>query len=508
MKGAESRSLTSQRFDGRRSLVSRRNSRVFIAATALVILCLLRGVSAAHAQEIAHCEGDDSIAELQSSIRTHNEHIFRLNRKFPEYWYFQGKVPEEVLLDGTLGDVERFLGELSNRRAAILFYGHRSPKFCTWLLWLDDESSSKKQEMPVIGPIDKVRRLSVIQEVRTLDDGNFDKFDSFRQGMQNRGLIASTGALSTEETASALSQSSDLLLPPRVSAALKALDIETLVVVPITIAKKDEQFASIGTVPYAALPIDGKPLIFRMSVIVAPGFYVFTESPKAPKTEFEEAIIVGDPDGTLPGARHEAESIAADLHTTPLIGSEATISAVVEKLRNQASTDLVHLATHGIADSENPLDDSYLMMHGGGKWTARQISKEKLKGQPLVVMSACQTGLGKDFGVGTIGLARAWQWAGARAVIMSLWNIDDTATRDLMRSFIRLSQNMPVDKALQRAMQLAYQVDVNPALWAGFSVFGTPEKSVIKRTGPASVHVQDDQCWSRLSNIMMYKVPE
>jgi CHAT domain-containing protein len=58
---------------------------------------------------------------------------------------------------------------------------------------------------------------------------------------------------------------------------------------------------------------------------------------------------------------------------------------------------------------------------------------------------------------------------------MSLWNVDDDTTRDLMRGFIRLAGTMPVDKALQRAMQTARQTNPNPALWAGFSVFGTPE---------------------------------
>lgn len=444
----------------------------------LVFLLLLGGAGAAHAQQIAHCQGDDSIAELQSSIKTHNEHIFRLNRKFLEYWYFQGKVYEEVLLNGTLDDVERFLKELGDRRAAVLFYGHRSPKLCTWLLWLNDESAPGKRYVDDLGSLDFGQDLKVIQDIRTLDQLDFKNFDSFRHGMQNRGLAVATGVMSAAETNSTLSEFADVLLPHRIAEALQALSIDTLIVVPITIEERDEQFASIGTVPFAALPVGGKPLIASMSVVVAPGFYIFTETPTSQDRGYEEAIVVGDPDGSLPGARAEAERIAHDLNVEPLIGSEATIDAVVEKLRVQESTDLIHLATHGIADSQNPLDESYLKMHGGDEWTARQISSLQLPGQPMVVMSACQTGLGKDFGVGTIGLARAWQWAGARAVVMSLWNVNDAATKDLMRDYVRLSLEVPADKAMQRAMQIAYQANADPTLWAGFSVFGTPERLV------------------------------
>ena len=91
-------------------------------------------------------------------------------------------------------------------------------------------------------------------------------------------------------------------------------------------------------------------------------------------------------------------------------------------------------------------------------------------------MSACQTGLGKDFDVGTIGMAMAWLYAGASSVVMSLWNVDDAATRQLMTTFIRHAATKPPDKALQEAMkETRHKYPNDPALWAGFSVFGSPE---------------------------------
>jgi CHAT domain-containing protein len=152
-------------------------------------------------------------------------------------------------------------------------------------------------------------------------------------------------------------------------------------------------------------------------------------------------------------------------------------------LTDHAKTvDLIHLATHGVANSKDPLDKSYLVL-SDSLWTARQISKfrqsEKaepvFKNHPLIVMSACQTALGKDFSVGTIGLARAWHWVGASNVVMSLWSVDDCATQKLMTDFIRLKANKPTDKALQEAMQLSRESDDNPANWASFGIFGKPE---------------------------------
>ena len=101
---------------------------------------------------------------------------------------------------------------------------------------------------------------------------------------------------------------------------------------------------------------------------------------------------------------------------------------------------------------------------------------------PLVVMSACQSGLGKVFGGGVFGLARAWHSAGAPQVVMSLWNVDDLATKLLMQDFVaRVTEGAPAEFALQEAMKAtrsrlpatpAQMPD--PALWAGFALFGLP----------------------------------
>ncbi len=102
----------------------------------------------------------------------------------------------------------------------------------------------------------------------------------------------------------------------------------------------------------------------------------------------------------------------------------------------------VHFATHGLLDSERPgLSSLVLSMvdaNGNtedGFLRANDIYNLKLPAE-LVVLSACQTGLGKEVkGEGMIGLTRGFMYAGAARVVVSLWNVNDRATADLMAAF-------------------------------------------------------------------------
>ena len=94
----------------------------------------------------------------------------------------------------------------------------------------------------------------------------------------------------------------------------------------------------------------------------------------------------------------------------------------------------------------------------------------------LVVLSACQTALGKLAETeGIIGLSRSFLMAGARTVVVSLWSVDDEATRLLMEYFYKaLFEGKTVPEALRAAqLELKGQADYkNPYYWAGFVVVG------------------------------------
>ena len=95
----------------------------------------------------------------------------------------------------------------------------------------------------------------------------------------------------------------------------------------------------------------------------------------------------------------------------------------------------------------------------------------------LVVLSACETGLGKQVkGEGLVGLTQAFLYAGARSIAVSLWNVEDSATADLMIQFHRhiSKPNLSKAQALRRAqLDLINRADLaHPYNWAAFVLTG------------------------------------
>ncbi len=150
---------------------------------------------------------------------------------------------------------------------------------------------------------------------------------------------------------------------------------------------------------------------------------------------------------TLPGAEAEGRAVAAQWPGSRLlVGTEATEGALLRV----EGPGVLHLATHGFFVpggewTENPLLRSGLAMAGSnrrgtagddGLLTALEVGALDLGPTQLVVLSACETGVGRlRSGDGPQGLQRAFAAAGARTVVMSLWQVDDAATRDLMVAY-------------------------------------------------------------------------
>jgi CHAT domain-containing protein len=144
---------------------------------------------------------------------------------------------------------------------------------------------------------------------------------------------------------------------------------------------------------------------------------------------------------------------------------------------------IVHFATHGFLDSKHPELSGIVLttMNRNG------VSKNGLMPLPdiysldlsaqLVVLSACQTALGKDLkGEGLVGLAHSFMSAGAKSVVASLWKVDDRATALLMREFYKgmLQEGMTPSAAL-RSAKLKMMHDKQwraPYYWAGFVLQG------------------------------------
>lgn len=158
------------------------------------------------------------------------------------------------------------------------------------------------------------------------------------------------------------------------------------------------------------------------------------------------------------------------------------------KLRDIKNPQILHLATHGFfldVDSDNsPMLNTGLLFAGvknelpntadDGILTAYEASALKLDSTNLVVLSACETGLGELVsGEGVFGLQRAFELAGAKNIIMSLWKVDDAATQLLMTFFYeQLMISKQVRGAFKEAQRRLREIYPSPYYWGAFVVSG------------------------------------
>ena len=210
----------------------------------------------------------------------------------------------------------------------------------------------------------------------------------------------------------------------------------------------------------------------------------------------------------LPGTMTEASMVssilkAQDVQTNTFFGYDATESSF--KSLSGSSEALIHIATHGFykpseqirrigfystGDSSinvHPMSRSGLLMagcndawnglfsHSGedGVLTASEIADLDLSSTQLVVLSACETGLGEVTEDGIAGLQRAFKNAGVQSLIMSLWKVDDKATSILMEEFYTLlSKGIDKNNAFRQAQEkLRHKKQFNnPYYWASFIV--------------------------------------
>jgi CHAT domain-containing protein len=171
-------------------------------------------------------------------------------------------------------------------------------------------------------------------------------------------------------------------------------------------------------------------------------------------------------------------------------GQEGTLTALDFDASRSTAVDpdlgryrIVHFATHALANSEHPelsgIVLSLVGRHGeplDGFLRLHDIYNLKL-GADLVVLSGCQTALGQDIrGEGLVGLTRGFMYAGAPAVVASLWNVSDQGTSELMTRFYRamLQDGLTPAAALRRA-QIDMRKDPTwsaPFYWAAFTLQG------------------------------------
>lgn len=223
----------------------------------------------------------------------------------------------------------------------------------------------------------------------------------------------------------------------------------------------------------------------------------------------KKATLIGFPDyGSgvivqLPGTKVEVDGINKVLKSSGYQVAELTQKDATEtNLKSAKEVSILHIATHGYflkdvektswpigvhADNakDNVLLRSGLMLTGAsdadkskagldssnnGIITSYEAMNLDLKGTNLVVLSACETGLGEiKAGEGVYGLQRAFLVAGAEAIVMSLWKVDDAATQQLMNNFYNnLVKTSDKQKAFKQAQQQLMTKFKEPFYWGAF----------------------------------------
>ncbi|NEO86482.1 MAG: tetratricopeptide repeat protein [Spirulina sp. SIO3F2] len=255
--------------------------------------------------------------------------------------------------------------------------------------------------------------------------------------------------------------------------------------------------SSLFLVPFPALKnATGEYLIQNHTILTAPSIQTLslTRTQKQQSPLGNGALIVGNPTmpsiapdfgetpqplTPLPGAEQEAKAIADLLDTNAITGNAAHKSAMVAQMQN---AELIHLATHGLLDDIRGIGSAIALAPDpnfnpelgqvNGLLTAEEIFDLNLKAD-LVVLSACDTGRGRITGDGVVGLSRSFIAAGVPSVLVSLWQVPDAPTAQLMTEFYsQREQTGDNAQALRQAMLATMQSHPEPRNWAAFTLIG------------------------------------
>jgi len=296
------------------------------------------------------------------------------------------------------------------------------------------------------------------------------------------------------------------------SQAIRRVDVEGRKLYEFLVAPLESQLAKqkrlilvpdgiLAYLPFEALPGPGR-LIERFSISYAPsasalaalrGRDALRSAPPQSLLAFADPTLknTAAPDSardrslafaSLPNARQEVAGIRAlfaPAASRVFMGDDAHEQKVKSETSGQYR--YIHFAAHGYFDEEQPLRSGLVLGPGAdpqndGFLQAPEIMRLRLNAD-VVTLSACQTGLGKVLaGEGVLGLTRAFFYAGAQSLVVSLWNVNDAATAELMQRFYTgLKAGMARDEALRRAKLSLMKTAGpwrHPYFWAPFVFVG------------------------------------
>jgi CHAT domain-containing protein len=221
--------------------------------------------------------------------------------------------------------------------------------------------------------------------------------------------------------------------------------------------------------PFHALRSGEEYLCDAFTISYAPSASVFFACQEKPAGANTSSLVFGIADERAPQILEEAKSVVSLLPQSTLrVGNEATSSLLRER---GPHTGLLHIATHGVYRQDNPMFSGIRL--GDGYLNLFDLYQMRLNAN-LVALSGCATGMNfVAAGDELLGLQRGLFYAGASTLLLSLWDVHDQSTSELMQLFYRqYLRTGEMATALQHAMQQLRQQNPHPYFWAPFVLVG------------------------------------
>ncbi len=233
-----------------------------------------------------------------------------------------------------------------------------------------------------------------------------------------------------------------------------------------------------------------KDLDYLMRGVILTRALSFIQASNFIDTPNQNKKIAAFASALLPAAESEIESIEKYFEVTTVNKTNCSVNSFDQLL---PSHNLIHLAVHGESDLENPLKSRLIFNNKvGDTLFAYQLYAYDLSGKSFV-LSACNTSVGTaQRGEGVFSISRAFFYAGANEIIVTLWNVADRETSILMDLYYqKLAENKSSGEALHLAksdyLKIADEFTSHPIYWAGIVVDGSisrKENSILKNILP------------------------
>ena len=316
----------------------------------------------------------------------------------------------------------------------------------------------------LIGPDTlRVQPLGAAARVRRLQQGLRVQLGKFLLPEPLRERLADLDGARTRRILGELY--GELLAPLR-----QALDWPRLLVVP---------HGTLHSLPFHALWDGERHLIDEYCLSYAPSATVYELCRSRPAAGGGD-LVLGVPDERAPQILEEARAVAELLPDSRLFIGPAADRACLA--RHGRSCRVLHLATHGLFRSDNPMFSALQL--GDGRLSLFDLYEMRLDAE-LAVLSGCGTGASAILGADElVGLTRGLLQAGARSLIASLWDVHDESTARLMQSFYGgLSASLDPAWQLRRAQQSLRDSYPHPYYWAPFVTIGGSEMAAAGSAG-------------------------